>query len=88
MLFRSSDVRTVTLAKFSPASSLQAKLLRILKVLENSEKRSTVYEELDFGMLWTKLSSCLDEIAERPELQSTAGILLPLIESLLVVFGA
>ncbi|KAK4704493.1 hypothetical protein P7C70_g1715, partial [Phenoliferia sp. Uapishka_3] len=82
------DVRTVTLAKFSPASSLQAKLLRILKVLENSEKRSTVYEELDFGQLWSKLSSCLDEISERPELQSTAGILLPLIESLLVVFGA
>ncbi|KAI5477219.1 E3 ubiquitin-protein ligase HUWE1 [Pseudohyphozyma bogoriensis] len=35
------DVRSVTLAKFSPASSLQAKLLRILKTIDHSPPKKS-----------------------------------------------
>jgi E3 ubiquitin-protein ligase HUWE1 len=35
------DVRSVTLAKFSPASSLQANLLRILKTVEYSPLKTS-----------------------------------------------
>lgn len=78
------DVRTVTLAKFSPASSRQAKLLRLLKVLEVLEKddgKRETYDSLDFGELWARLSAALTAVDEKPELASTALMLLPLVLS-------
>jgi E3 ubiquitin-protein ligase HUWE1 len=101
------DVRGVTLAKFSPASSLQAKLLRILKTIDwihsppkkastdlaadptklsdAEAKVSAIYESFSFVGLWQGLGSCLEGIEKKPELLYIATVLLPLIESLMVV---
>ena len=109
------DVRGVTLAKFSPASSLQAQLLRILKTIDwihsppkksatsatdaeddvvpgetgkltaEEEKVSSIYESFTPSGLWQQLGSCLAGIESKPELLFIATVLLPLIESLMVV---
>lgn len=108
------DVRGVTLAKFSPASSLQAKLLRILKTIDwihsppkkgasaatdeedpmstehkkltdGEEKVSAIYESFTAAGLWQHLGNCLAGIEAKPELLFIATVLLPLIESLMVV---
>lgn len=110
------EVRSVTLAKFSPASSLQAKLLRLLKTIDwihtspkkgasaaaiasgedvtteemkkraaEEEKISAVFETFSFGDLWKKLGECLAGIDLKPDLLFIATVLLPLIESLMVV---
>ncbi|KAM0790628.1 hypothetical protein ACM66B_004490 [Microbotryomycetes sp. NB124-2] len=101
-------VRGVTLAKFSPASSLQAKLLRILKTIDyilappkkketedspNAEPKLTAEEEkvkevfMGFRLetLWKKLGDCLVSVEARADLLYLATVLLPLIESLMVV---
>ncbi|CAG8513467.1 7938_t:CDS:10, partial [Acaulospora morrowiae] len=130
------DVHGVTLAKFSPSSSQQAKLLRVLKTIdymysrkqqvsststntqvevslaptvdpdevdttaprtlldgnmrgtkltEDEEKVMKIYESLNFTDLWKKLGACLTGIHENPEMIHVATVLLPLIESLMVV---
>jgi len=130
------DVQGVTLSKFSPSSSKQAKLLRVLKTIDymysrkqqsNSTLPSThievslaptvdpdesntiaprtlldsstrnskltddeakvmkIYETLDFTELWKKLGKCLTTIHEKPDMIHVATVLLPLIESLMVV---
>jgi E3 ubiquitin-protein ligase HUWE1 len=107
------DVRGVTLAKFSPASSLQAKLLRILKTIDwihtpvkkssasredinstaedtkklatQQEKISAIFDSFSFSDLWRQLGECLAAIELRPESLFIATVLLPLIESLMVV---
>lgn len=43
------------------------------------------YESLTLGPLWTKLSDCLAIVQEKDNIISFANILLPLIESLMVV---
>lgn len=43
------------------------------------------YESLKLGPLWSKLSECLSAMREKENIVSFATILLPLIESLLVV---
>ncbi|KAK4052443.1 E3 ubiquitin-protein ligase tom1 [Microbotryomycetes sp. JL201] len=101
-------VRGVTLAKFSPASSLQAKLLRILKTIDyilappkkketddspnvepkltpEEEKVKEVFMGFKLETLWQKLGDCLVSVEARPDLLYLATVLLPLIESLMVV---
>ena len=46
---------------------------------------TALYEHPTFGSLWIKLSECLVAIREREGMIGTATILLPLIESLMVV---
>ena len=94
------DVLATTIAaKFSPASSDQAKLLRVLKTIDymyspktsgNStdadiEKVQSIYESFRFSPLWKRLGDCLSIIEEKPEMEHIATVLLPLIESLMVV---
>ncbi|RHZ80315.1 hypothetical protein Glove_137g73 [Diversispora epigaea] len=124
------DVQGVTLAKFSPSSSKQAKLLRVLKtndymysrkqqssstsnpqvslaptvdpdevdssvprtldnkndkLTEDEEKVMKIYDSLNFSELWKKLGGCLTTIQEKSDMIHVATVLLPLIESLMVV---
>ncbi|KAF9475538.1 hypothetical protein BDN70DRAFT_996350 [Pholiota conissans] len=90
-------------AKFSPASSTQAKLLRVLKTIDymytpkaalgtattatndDIEKVQTIYESFQFTPLWRRLGDCLSLIGEDSETAQIATVLLPLIESLMVV---
>jgi E3 ubiquitin-protein ligase HUWE1 len=87
-------------AKFSPASSLQAKLLRVLKTIDymyssktpslsrneaDVDKVQAIYESFRFTPLWRRLGDCLSIIEERPETEHIAIVLLPLIEALMVV---
>ncbi|KAF8973258.1 hypothetical protein BDZ97DRAFT_1912814 [Flammula alnicola] len=91
-------------AKFSPASSTQAKLLRVLKTIDymytpktpvatasstatndDIEKVQAIYESFRFTPLWRRLGDCLSIIGEDTETAHIATVLLPLIESLMVV---
>lgn len=91
-------------AKFSPASSTQAKLLRVLKTIdymytpknfstsssqtansEDIEKVQAIYESFRFTPLWRRLGDCLGIIGDNSELTHVSTVLLPLIESLMVV---
>ncbi|PCH43593.1 hypothetical protein WOLCODRAFT_75349 [Wolfiporia cocos MD-104 SS10] len=99
-----SDVLASAIAsKFSPASSDQAKLLRVLKTIDymfsprsttspaaaiseaDIEKVQEIYESFRFAPLWRRLGDCLAIIEERQEMEHIATVLLPLIESLMVV---
>lgn len=101
-----TEVQGMALSNFSPSSSDQAKLLRVLTALDylfdpkraNKDKEGEskaeeadthllehLYETLTFGPLWAKLSDCLKAIHERSDMLHVATILLPLIESLMVV---
>jgi E3 ubiquitin-protein ligase HUWE1 len=99
---RPDDVAMTVASKFSPASSDQAKLLRVLKTVdymyspksvattaeasnEDVEKVQSIYEGFRFTALWRRLGDCLAHIEERPDLEHIATVLLPLIESLMVV---
>ena len=108
-----TDVHGLALTKFSPSSSSQAKLLRVLMALDyifdpfkSNKKRnqnattsqaepsaskdedlvSTLSNDATFGPLWVKLSECLNVIRQKEHIMMNfATILLPLIESLMVV---
>lgn len=102
---RSQTITSSVTAKFSPASSTQAKLLRVLKTIdymytpkpvstsstaetaskEDVEKVQAIYESFRFTPLWRRLGDCLSCIGENPETEHIATVLLPLIESLMVV---
>ncbi|KAI0360913.1 hypothetical protein OH77DRAFT_1558017 [Trametes cingulata] len=90
---------TIIASKFSSASSDQAKLLRVLKTIDymyspktpgntsdaDIEKVQSIYESFRFSSLWQRLGDCLSIIEEKPEMEHIATVLLPLIESLMVV---
>jgi len=104
---RDETVSSTTLSKFTPASSSQAKLLRILKTIDffgtapkksasskaNAEKTlspeeeqvKALYSHLASSDLWKRLGDTLGGIEAKPELLYLSTVLLPLIESLLVV---
>lgn len=99
---REDDVTISIASKFSPASSDQAKLLRVLKTIdymyspkagtpsaetsqEDIDKVQSIYEGFRFTALWSRLGDCLAIIEEKQELEHIATVLLPLIESLMVV---
>ncbi|GAA5942817.1 hypothetical protein JCM10213_002959 [Rhodosporidiobolus nylandii] len=104
-------VRGTTLGQFTPASSSQAKLLRILKTIDffgsavkkssslapiagepaskalspEEEQVKAIYNSLTFSDLWKRLGDALGAIEAKPDLLYLSTVLLPLIESLLVV---
>ncbi|KAF9820248.1 hypothetical protein IEO21_01462 [Rhodonia placenta] len=49
------------------------------------EKVQSIYESFKFAPLWQRLGDCLSIIEEKPELEHVATVLLPMIESLMVV---
>ncbi|KAI8602492.1 hypothetical protein EDD21DRAFT_320345 [Dissophora ornata] len=96
------DVQGVALENFSPGSSKQAKLLRVLKTIDymyskkqsltptpaatqDEEKVSAIYDSLSFHTLWTKVGDTLELIRERSDMIHVGTVLLPLIESFMVV---
>ncbi|KAF9960631.1 hypothetical protein BGZ70_008530 [Mortierella alpina] len=129
------DVQGVALEKFSPASSKQAKLLRVLKTIDymysrkqapptpattqvnielaptldpeeadavlprsmreistgthslsdDEVKVTQIYDSLSFYELWTKVGDTLELVRERTDMTHVATVLLPLIESFMVV---
>ncbi|KAI0633753.1 hypothetical protein C8Q77DRAFT_809629 [Trametes polyzona] len=95
----SNALSTIIASKFSSASSDQAKLLRVLKTIDymyspktpgntsdaDIEKVQSIYESFRFSSLWQRLGDCLSIIEEKPEMEHIATVLLPLIESLMVV---
>ncbi|KAJ1304813.1 hypothetical protein OPQ81_005948 [Rhizoctonia solani] len=97
----SKDVRGPAIAKFTSASSDQAKLLRILKMIDlmyapkegqdnepstaDEEKVTAIYEDFRFQGLWRRLGDCLAVVEQKPDLEHIATVLLPLIEALMVV---
>ena len=105
-------VQSSVVSKFSPASSDQAKLLRVLKTLDfmftprtpssqtatpsetlapahpsesEAEQVHKIYESFQFTPLWKRLGDTLSVVESKPELDHIATVLLPLIESLMVV---
>ena len=96
----STDVQGAAASKFSASTSDQVKLLRVLQALDylSAPKRAEEssdgktpsvltlsYESLGLSKLWSKLSDSLDAVEEKGDTISFATILLPLIESLMVV---
>ncbi|KAJ3143786.1 hypothetical protein HK101_003081, partial [Irineochytrium annulatum] len=116
------DVNSGILGKFSPSSSQQSKLLRILKAIDfilskdlksavagstqdrsvpvNLSKAPSVaslipetvkesllvtYNKLHFSALWQNLGDLLASIAVKTEMVHIATVILPLIESFMVV---
>lgn len=109
------NAQDVDVSRFSPASSTQAKMLRILKTLdymhssktpgssgwdaagmasvaegsaklsEDEERVSSIFESLSFNTLWDALGDCLSVVEKRPESIGIGTVLLPLVESLMVV---
>jgi E3 ubiquitin-protein ligase HUWE1 len=55
------------------------------QVIEKQDLLSSLYENSTFGPMWEKLSACLTVIRQRDHMLNVATILLPLIESLMVV---
>ncbi|BGP26526.1 E3 ubiquitin-protein ligase HUWE1 [Rhodotorula toruloides] len=106
---RDQPVSGATLGKFTPASSNQAKLLRILKTIDffgaapkrlssansgepaskalsaEEEQVKKIYASLSQSGLWKRLGDALGAIEAKPDLLYLSTVLLPLIESLLVV---
>lgn len=96
----STDLHGIASSHFSHSGSDQVKLLHVLKALDylsgpekdtDSEKAAaksiltTSYKELSLGPLWSKLSESLAVMGEKDNVIAFATILLPLIESLMVV---
>ncbi|OHE97086.1 HECT-domain-containing protein [Colletotrichum orchidophilum] len=52
---------------------------------EKQDLVTSLYHNSTFSMMWEKLSACLSAIRERENMVNVATILLPLIESLMVV---
>jgi E3 ubiquitin-protein ligase HUWE1 len=106
---RDEPVGGAVLGNFTPASSSQAKLLRILKTIDffgtppkktaggpagkpasqplspDEEQIKTIYSSLATSDLWKRLGDALGGIEAKPDLLYLSTVLLPLIESLLVV---
>lgn len=101
---QNQDLPPSVASKFSPASSEQAKLLRVLKTIDYMFSKASItstagtsqtetddhgvrdiYENFRFAPLWRKLSEALTVVESRADIEHVATILLPLIESLMVV---
>ncbi|KZS98333.1 hypothetical protein SISNIDRAFT_546300 [Sistotremastrum niveocremeum HHB9708] len=57
----------------------------IKKDLSDEEKLHTIYDSFNFAPLWKELSACLSAVDDSGNVETLATVLLPLIESLMVV---
>lgn len=92
-----TEINYETIQKFTMPSSDQAKLLKVLTAMDyihtnkkkpsdvDVEKLMSLYDQIKLGGVWTSLGHCLEKFEKKPALSSSANILLPLIESLMVV---
>lgn len=102
-----TEVSASVVTKFSSASADQAKLLRLLKMLDfmyvprpasptegelsadtsdaDAGEVRKIYSTFKFEPLWRQLSDALDVIEAKPSLDHVATVLLPIIETLMVV---
>jgi E3 ubiquitin-protein ligase HUWE1 len=112
----SATEREVPVGRFSPASSSQTKLLRVLKTIDyihspkdgvnpsswdaaaitsvaegtkeltaEEERAEHIFDSMHFAPLWEALGQCLTVIERKEFLMPIATVLLPLVESLMVV---
>lgn len=93
-----SEINSELVQKFTLPSSHQAKLLKVLTAVDYlyTQKKTlsendvnqlmAVYNEMRLGQVWASLSKCLFEFESHKGLNTSATVLLPLIESLMVVF--
>lgn len=93
-----NEINSELVQKFTLPSSHQAKLLKVLTAVdylytqrkdlseEDVNKLMAVYNEMNLGQVWASLSKCLFEFESHKGLNTSATVLLPLIESLMVVF--
>jgi E3 ubiquitin-protein ligase HUWE1 len=96
------EIDAATLAKFSPQTSSQSQLLRLLKTIDylhiskvdsepgeeltDQEKIvDQIFEALDFGPMWRRLSECLSIVEAAGDTDQIATVLLPLVEALMVM---
>ncbi|CCF59894.1 hypothetical protein KAFR_0I01130 [Kazachstania africana CBS 2517] len=83
--------------KITVPSSEQAKLLKVLTAMDylythkkkdeqsNLETLSSLYNRMGLGTVWSALSMCLTTFEKKKNLNTSATILLPSIEALMVV---
>ncbi|KAG0374801.1 hypothetical protein BGX24_009910 [Mortierella sp. AD032] len=57
----------------------------LLNLNKDEERATEIYDGLSFHELWTKVGSTLEQIHERSDMIHVATVLLPLIESFMVV---
>lgn len=93
-----NEINSELVQKFTLPSSHQAKLLKVLTAVdylytqkktlseEDVNKLMAVYNEMKLGQVWASLSRSLFEFESHKGLSTSATVLLPLIESLMVVF--
>lgn len=93
-----SEINSELVQKFTVPSSDQARLLKVLTAVDyiHSQRKllseedlsnlMKIYEKMNLGQVWSSLSKCLFEFESREGLSTSATVLLPLIESLMVVF--
>ncbi|EDO18901.1 hypothetical protein Kpol_1023p70 [Vanderwaltozyma polyspora DSM 70294] len=92
-----NEINSELIQKFTIPSSDQAKLLKILTAVDYLHTHKTkedaidvlklmsLYNRMQLGKLWSSLSQCLTKLEEQKVTRTSATILLPLIESLMVV---
>ncbi|KAK4518814.1 ribosomal RNA biogenesis protein rrp5 [Mucor velutinosus] len=66
-------------------ASAESKASNELMQAKNEKRMLQIYEDLNFLPLWQNLGECLSVIREKEELINVATVLLPLIESFMVV---
>lgn len=93
-----AEINSELVQKFTVPSSDQAKLLKVLIAVDylythkNKLKSDEVgqlmevYNKMELNKIWEPLSKCLFEFESRKGLNTSATVLLPLIEALMVVF--
>lgn len=84
-----SELDGEILGMFTSPGATQNRLLRVLMALdlifEQEPELKGLYEKLALGPLWSRISDCLRGLEAKKGLHSVASVLLPLIESLMVV---
>ena len=83
--------------KLTLPSSEQAKLLKVLTAVDylythkkevedyNAVELISLYNSMDLGKLWLSLSDCMSAFEKKKNLSASATLLLPVIESLMVI---
>lgn len=92
-----TEINSEIIQKFTAPSSEQSKLLKVVTAVdyiyshqkegdtESSRKLVALFNEMKLGAVWVALSKCLSAFEEKSPVSTSATILLPTIESLMVV---
>lgn len=92
-----TEINSEIIQKFTVPNSEQSKLLKVVTAVDyiyshqkkqdndNFESLISLFNEMKLGPVWVSLSKCLTAFEEKSTASSSATILLPTIESLMVV---